>query len=86
MQLVDDYVSPNGGIYPVEKGIYYNGATNLGVTRAFRFYSFESRKSIDIAAAPATIRLGLSVSSDRRRLAYCAEVGGTADLILLERK
>jgi Tol biopolymer transport system component len=85
-QLVDDYFPPFGGIYPVEDGIYYSGSTSLGVTRAFRFYSFETKKSIDIAPAPSTIKLGLSVSPDRRRLAYCAEVEGNADLILLERK
>lgn len=85
-QLVDDYFPPFGGIYPVEDGVYYTGSTSLGVTRAFRFYSFETKKSIDIAPAPSTIKLGLSVSPDRRRLAYCAEVEGNADLILLERK
>ena len=85
-QLVDDYFPPFGGIYPVEEGIYYSGSTSLGVARAFRFYSFEAKKSIDIAPAPSTIKLGLSVSPDRRRLAYCAEVEGNADLILLERK
>jgi Tol biopolymer transport system component len=85
-QLVDDYFPPFGGIYPVEDGVYYSGSSSLGVTRAFRFYSFETKKSIDIAPAPSTIKLGLSVSPDRRRLAYCAEVEGNADLILLERK
>lgn len=85
-QLVDDYFPPFGGIYPVEDGVYYSGSTSLGVTRAFRFYSFETKKSVDIAPAPSTIKLGLSVSPDRRRLAYCAEVEGNADLILLERK
>jgi dipeptidyl aminopeptidase/acylaminoacyl peptidase len=85
-QLVDDYSPPFGGIYPVEEGIYYSGSTSLGVARAFRFYSFETKKSVDIAPAPSTIKLGLSVSPDRSRLAYCAEVEGNADLILLERK
>ncbi len=85
-RLADDYIAPYGGIYPVEEGIYYSGSTNSGVTRAFRLYSFETKTSVDIAAAPSTIKLGLSVSPDRRRLAYCAEVEGNADLILLERK
>jgi Tol biopolymer transport system component/DNA-binding winged helix-turn-helix (wHTH) protein len=85
-QLVDDYVPPFGGIYPVEDGVYYSASTSLGVTRAFRFYSFKTKKSVDIAPAPSTIKLGLSVSADRRRLAYCADVEGNADLILLERK
>ena len=85
-QLVDDYVAPFGGIYPVDDGVYYTGSTSLGVARTFRFYSFQTKKSIDIAPAPSTIQLGLSVSPDRRRLAYCAEVEGNADLVLLERK
>ena len=85
-ELVDDYTSPFGGIYPVKDGIYYSGATRLGAMRAFRFYSFETRRSVDIAPAPSTIKLGLSISPDRKRLAYCADVEGNADLILLERK
>jgi Tol biopolymer transport system component len=84
-QLVEDYVPPFGGIYPVEDGVYYSASTSLGVTSAFRFYSFETKKSVDIAAAPSTIKLGLSISPDRRQLAYCAEVEGNADLILLQR-
>jgi hypothetical protein len=79
-QLVDDYLAPYGGIYPVEDGIYYTGFTSAGVARAFRFYSFATKKSVDVAPAPAKIRLGLSVSPDRRRLAYSAEVEGNADL------
>jgi Tol biopolymer transport system component/DNA-binding winged helix-turn-helix (wHTH) protein len=83
-QLVGDYLPPFGGIYPVEDGIYYTGFTSAGAARAFRFYSFATKKSVDVGPAPAKIRLGLSVSPDRRRLAYCAEVEGNADLIMLE--
>jgi Tol biopolymer transport system component len=70
----------------VEDGFYYNAAASSGAMRAFRFYSFETKRSVDIAPAPSTINLGLAVSPDRRRLAYCAENEGNADLILLERK
>jgi Tol biopolymer transport system component/DNA-binding winged helix-turn-helix (wHTH) protein len=85
-ELVDDYLPPFGGIYPVEDGFYYNAGASSGAMRAFRFYSFETKRSVDIAPAPSTINLGLAVSPDRRRLAYCAENEGNADLILLERK
>ena len=85
-ELVDDYLPPFGGIYPVEDGFYYNAAASSGAMRAFRFYSFETKRSVDIGPAPSTINLGLAVSPDRRRLAYCAENEGNADLILLERK
>ena len=83
-RLVDDYLPPNGGIYPFDDGFYYLGFTSAGVARAFRFYDFATKKSFDVAPAPAKIGRGLSVSPDRRRLAYCAEIEGNADLILLE--
>jgi hypothetical protein len=68
----------------VKDGIYYLGFTSAGVARAFRFYNFATKKSVDVAPAPAKIGLGLSVSPDRRQLAYCAEAEGNADLIMLE--
>jgi Tol biopolymer transport system component len=83
-RLVNDYLPPNGGVYPVKDGIYYLGFTSAGVARAFRFYNFATKKSVDVAPAPAKIGLGLSVSPDRRQLAYCAEAEGNADLIMLE--
>jgi Tol biopolymer transport system component/DNA-binding winged helix-turn-helix (wHTH) protein len=83
-RLIDDYLPPFGGIYPVETGIYYTGFTTSGLARAFRFYSFATKRSVDVAPAPATIQLGLSISPDRRRLVYCADVEGNADLIMLE--
>ena len=85
-QLVDDYLPPNGGIYPFEDGIYYIGYTSAGIARAFRFYSFATKKSVDVAPAPAKIGLGLSISPDRRRLAYCAQVEGNSDLIMVDLK
>lgn len=83
-RLIDDYLPPFGGIYPVEDGIYYTGFTASGIARAFRFYSFATKRSVDVAPSPATIQLGLSISPDRRRLVYCADVEGNADLIMLE--
>ncbi len=83
-RLVDDYVPPYGGIYPVEDGVYYVSFTTSGMARAFRFYSFATKKSVDIAPAPATIELGLSISPDRRSLVYSAYAEGNADLIMLE--
>jgi len=43
-----------------------------------------TKKSVDIAPSPATIELGLSVTPDRRRLAYTAEVEGNAGLIMVD--
>jgi Tol biopolymer transport system component/DNA-binding winged helix-turn-helix (wHTH) protein len=83
-RLVDDYVPPYGGIYPVEEGVYYAGFTTSGTARAFRFYSFATKKSVDVAPAPARIELGLSISPDRRSLVYSAYAEGNADLIMLE--
>jgi Tol biopolymer transport system component/DNA-binding winged helix-turn-helix (wHTH) protein len=83
-RLVEDYVPPYGGIYPVEDGIYYAGFTTSGIARAFRFYSFATKKSVDVAPSPTAIELGLSISPDRRSLVYSASVDGNADLIMLE--
>jgi len=85
-QIVGDYLPPFGGFYPVEDGVYYTSFTSAGMARSFRFYSFATRKSTDIAPVLTKIGEGLSVSPDRRRLAYCAEQAGNGDLIMLERK
>ena len=82
---MEDYTPPFGGFYPVEDGVYYSSFTSAGIARSFRFYSFATMTSVDIAPA-SKIGSGLSVSPDRRRLAYCAEVAGNGDLIMLEWK
>jgi Tol biopolymer transport system component len=82
---VDGYLAPGPGFYPVEDGFCYVNS-RLETPRVFRFYSFATKKSIDIAPAPPTLNIGLSVSPDRRRLVYCADTVGNADVLLFELK
>jgi hypothetical protein len=56
-------------------GSYYV-SSRLETLRAFRFYSFVTKKSVEVAAAPP----------DRRRLVYCADTEANADLVLFELK
>jgi len=83
-KLVDDYLDPGGGFFPVESGFYYSAYDPAGRPRALCFYSFAAQKAVDIAAAPKNFALGLSVSPDGKTLAYAAAGPNEADLILLE--
>jgi len=82
--LVADYRPPWGGFQPVAEGIYYAGSDSHGVLRAIRFYSFDTRKSVDIARAPVRMGLGLSVTQDKTRLAYSDYTRGSDDLVQIE--
>ena len=84
LRLANDYLAPMGGLCPFKDGIYYVGYTSGGLPKAFRFYSFESAKSVDIAPAPPDLYLGLAVSPDRTRLVYATEKHGDQDLVQLE--
>jgi hypothetical protein len=82
--LVADYRSPWGGFYPVNEGIYYVSADSDGLPRAFSFYSFDTRKSVDVAPTPANLSLGLTVTPDRTQLAYSIRSRGNEDLVQIE--
>jgi hypothetical protein len=84
--LVADYRSPWGGFYPVDDGIYYVGSLSTGPPRAFRFYSFDTGKSVDIAPSPSNLEIGLTVTPDRHRLAYATKSQGSEDLVQIELK
>lgn len=84
--LVADYQSPWGGFYPVDDGIYYVGRASTGLSRAFRFYSFSTGESVDIAPSPPNLDLGLTVTPDRTRLAYATKSQGGEDLVEIELK
>jgi Tol biopolymer transport system component/DNA-binding winged helix-turn-helix (wHTH) protein len=81
LKLIDDYIPHKGGICPVKDGFYYSASTASGISRAIRFYSFASHKSVDVAPLPAGIGLGISVSPDRSRLAYTAPTSEEVDLV-----
>jgi Tol biopolymer transport system component/DNA-binding winged helix-turn-helix (wHTH) protein len=82
--LVADYQAPWGGFYPVDDGIYYVGYSSIGLPRAFRFYSFDTGKSADVAPSPSNLHLGLTVTPDRTRLAYSTKSLGSEDLVQIE--
>jgi Tol biopolymer transport system component len=85
-RLLEDYVPPFGRFAPVNDGIYYVGCTPTGQPRAFRFYSFASGQSVDIAPTPPNYYADISVSPDRSRLAYTTEAKGSQDLVQLDLK
>ncbi len=85
-RLLEDYVPPFGRFAPVNDGIYYVGCTPTGQPRAFRFYSFASGRSVDIAPTPPNYYADISVSPDRSRLAYTTEAKGSQDLVQLDLK
>jgi len=84
--LVPDYQPPWGGFYPVDDGLYYSGSSPTGLRRIFRFYSFDTGKSVEVAPSPSNLDLGLTVSPDRTRLAYCTKSQGSEDLVQIDFK
>jgi Tol biopolymer transport system component/DNA-binding winged helix-turn-helix (wHTH) protein len=82
--LVADFRPPWGGFQPVAEGVYYAGSDSLGVTRTIRFYSFDTRKSVDVAPAPTRMGLSLSVTPDKTRLAYSDWSRGNDHLVQIE--
>jgi Tol biopolymer transport system component/DNA-binding winged helix-turn-helix (wHTH) protein len=82
--LVTDYQAPWGGFYPMIDGIYYVGCNSAGIPRMFRFYSFDTGKSVDVAPSPTNLGLGLTVTPDRTRLAYSTSSRGSEDLVQID--
>ncbi len=83
-RLLEDYVPPFGRFEPVDDGIYYVGCTPTGQSRAFRFYSFTSGQSVDIAPTPPNYSQDISISPDRTRIAYTTQAKGSQDLVQLD--
>jgi Tol biopolymer transport system component/DNA-binding winged helix-turn-helix (wHTH) protein len=83
LRLLKDYVPPLH-FEAVDDGIYYVGCTPTGQPRAFRFYSFASGQSVDIAPAPPNYFADLAVTPDRSRLAYTTAASGSQDLVQLD--
>jgi Tol biopolymer transport system component/DNA-binding winged helix-turn-helix (wHTH) protein len=83
-RLLEDYVPLADRFAPVDDGIYYVGCTPNGRPRAFRFFSFASRQSVDIAPTPPNYAADISVTPDRTRLAYTTHAKGSQDLVQLE--
>jgi hypothetical protein len=84
-KLVNDYVPSLGGIAPVTDGFFYLGCGADGRPHAFRFFDYASGVARDIAPAPRSTGIGLTVAPDGRELLYssdASESGG--DLVLLE--
>jgi Tol biopolymer transport system component/DNA-binding winged helix-turn-helix (wHTH) protein len=84
-KLVDDYTPLSGGFEVFRDGLYYSSFTPLGIPKALRYFDYAQRRAIDIAPAPATLGVGLSVSPDQRHLLYSAiEETSGYDLLMLE--
>jgi Tol biopolymer transport system component len=85
MRLVDDYSPTHGAVVPVANGFFYLGFTADGLPRSFRFYDLTKGTAKDIAPAPASIGLGMTVSPDGRWLLYSAnDTESNSDLMLIE--
>ena len=82
--LVSDFQAPWGGFYPFNDGFYSVGYDPDGHPRAFRFYFFENGKSVDIAPSPLNLGMGITVTPDRTRLAFCTKSRGNEDLVQIE--
>jgi hypothetical protein len=84
--LVADYRPPWGSLVPFEDGFYYAGNGPDGAPRAFRFYSFDTGKAVDVSPAPYNLSDGLSVTPDRTRLVFSTRSHEGEDLVQLETK
>jgi Tol biopolymer transport system component len=84
--LVTDYRPPLGSLVPFEDGFYYAGTGPDGAPRAFRFYSFDTGKAVDIAPAPYNLVDGLCVTPNRTRLVFSTRSHEGEDLVQLETK
>jgi Tol biopolymer transport system component len=84
--LVKDFWPNNqwGGYAPFADGIYYVSGDAQGRPGPFRFFSYASGKSVDVAPPVPGLERGFRVSPDRRTMVFAAsaEVGG--DLLSLE--
>jgi len=81
IRLVNDFVPLDAGFEVVDDGIYYVECTPTGQPRAFRFYSFASGQSVDIAPTPPNYTSDLAVAPDRSSLAYTTAAKGSEDLV-----
>jgi Tol biopolymer transport system component/DNA-binding winged helix-turn-helix (wHTH) protein len=86
-KLVDDFITADmGGFVPFTDGFYYTSRDAAGSSRAFSFYSFDSKKTVDVAPAPEDLTNGFAVSPDRSTFVYAAAKSDEADLLSLELK
>ena len=83
-RLIEDVAPPKGGFQPFSDGVYFVSYTAAGKPRAFCFRSFDSGRTTDIAPVPENYLSDLSVSPDRRRLAYTTLVRGNLDLVEID--
>jgi Tol biopolymer transport system component len=86
-KLVNDFIDEGAAEFvPDSDGFYYTASDTAGKPRAFCFYSFDSKKTVDIAPAPHDLDGGFAVSPDRGTLIYAALKSDEASLISLELK
>lgn len=73
-----------GGYVPVADGVYYVGGNERGEPGSFRFFSYATKKSVDVAPAVQGLGRGFAISPDRRSMAFVATVNQGGDLYLLQ--
>lgn len=84
--LIPDFWPNNqlGGFDPVANGVYYVSGDAKGKPGPVRFFSYASRKSIDVAPPVPGLGRGFTISPDRRRVLTSANAGIGGDLLSLE--
>ena len=86
-KLVNDFIDEGAAEFvPDSDGFYYTASDTAGKPRAFCFYSFDSKKTVDIAPAPHDLDGGFAVSPDGGTLICAALKSDEASLISLELK
>jgi hypothetical protein len=84
-QLVDDYYPARGDIVPVVDGFYYVRHSEDAAPRAFGFYDYETQTAHDVAKAPKSVDIGMTVAPDGTELLFSAwGPGSDFDLRMLE--
>jgi Tol biopolymer transport system component/DNA-binding winged helix-turn-helix (wHTH) protein len=83
--LIPDFwpLAQLGGYAPVADGVYYVSGNAKGKAGPFRFFSYATRESTDVAAAFPGLGRGFAIAPDGRHLAFAGsgQIGG--DLLLL---
>ena len=84
-RLVDDYYPARGGIVPVAGGFYYVRHSEDAAPQSFGFYDYATQVAHDVAKAPKSIDVGMTVSPDGTELLFAAwGPGSDFNLSMLE--
>jgi Tol biopolymer transport system component len=71
-------------LYPVQGGLYFIGSGPAPATPTLEFYDLSTGRRRVLAAIKGRLRLGLTVSPDRKSVLFSLNRTSEADLILIE--